>query len=182
MNTSTDCYNTSRDHLSSQTQPDTIKVSGPDTGLRKSFCLPGIQVGTAADNDVVLTDHDVSRHHLELRTTPERLGLQDLRSRNETFIGTRRGTEAHPRLSVRKQTEEHVIPVPTGQNHLGALVGASRRMQELYGLIRVAAPTPATVLLLGESGSGKELVARTLHELSGRTGPLVSMGRGGLPA
>jgi DNA-binding NtrC family response regulator len=46
-------------------------------------------------------------------------------------------------------------------------------MQELYGLIRVAAPTQATVLLLGESGSGKELAARTLHELSGRTGPLV---------
>jgi DNA-binding NtrC family response regulator len=184
MNTSTDRYNTFRDHLSPQTQPNTIKVSGPDTDLRESFCLPGIRVGTAADNDVVLTEHDVSRHHLELRTTQEGGVLQDLRSRNGTFIGTRRGTEAHldpdplstlghSRLSVRQQTEEHVIPVPTGQNHLGALVGASRRMQELYGLIRAAAPTPATVLLLGESGSGKELAARTLHELSGRTGPLV---------
>src|SRR5918996_5768080 len=161
MNTSTDRYDTFRDHLiSPQTQSNTIKASG---GLRKSFCLPGIRVGTAADNDVVLTDHDVSRHHLELRTTQEGGVLQDLRSRNGTFVGTRRGTKAHPRLSVRKQTEEHVIPVPTGQNHLGALVGASRRMQELYGLIRAAAPTRATVLLLGESGSGKELAARTLH-------------------
>lgn len=159
-------------------------MSGPDTDLRESFCLPGIRVGTAADNDGVLTEHDVSRHHLELRTTQEGGVLQDLRSRNGTFIGTRPGTEAHldpdplstlghSRLSVRQQTEEHVISVPTGQNHLGALVGASRRMQELYGLIRAAAPTQATVLLLGESGSGKELAARTLHELSGRTGPLV---------
>ncbi len=96
MNTSTDRYDTLRGHLSPQTQPNTIKVSGSDTGLRKSFCLPGIQVGTAADNDVVLTDHDVSHHHLELRTTQEGGVLQDLRSRNGIFIGTRRGTKAHP--------------------------------------------------------------------------------------
>jgi hypothetical protein len=115
MNTSTEHYNTFRDHLSPQTQPNTIKVSGPDTDLRKSFCLPGIQVGTAADNDVVLTDHDVSHHHLELRITQEGGMLQDLRSRNGTFIGTRQGTETHldpdplstlghSRLSVRQGT------------------------------------------------------------------------------
>jgi hypothetical protein len=50
---------------------------------------------------------------------------------------------------------------------------ASERMRELYGLIRAVAPTPTTVHLHGESGAGKELVARTLHTFSGRTGPLV---------
>jgi len=52
-------------------------------------------------------------------------------------------------------------------------VGHSKRMRELFGLIRAVASTPTTVLINGESGSGKELVAKTLHELSGRRGPLV---------
>jgi len=64
------------------------------------------------------------------------------------------------------------VAVPR-QDHLGELVGASERMRELYGLIRAVAPTPTTVHLHGESGAGKELVARTLHALSGRSGPLV---------
>ena len=59
------------------------------------------------------------------------------------------------------------------RNCLGELVGTSQRMQELYDLICAAAPTQATLLLTGESGSGKEAMARTLYRLSGRTGPLV---------
>ena len=50
----------------------------------------------------------------------------------------------------------------------GALVGASRRMQEVYDLIETVAPTAATVLITGESGTGKEVVASTLHQLSPR--------------
>ncbi len=46
-------------------------------------------------------------------------------------------------------------------------------MRELFGLLQAVAPTPVTVHISGESGSGKEEVARTLHELSGRSGPLV---------
>jgi DNA-binding NtrC family response regulator len=64
------------------------------------------------------------------------------------------------------------VAVPR-QDHLGELVGSSERMRELYGLIRAVAPTPTTVHLHGESGAGKELVARTLHAFSGRSGPLV---------
>jgi len=50
----------------------------------------------------------------------------------------------------------------------GLLFGESAPMQRLYRIIRKVAPSDATVLLAGESGSGKELVARSLHELSGR--------------
>jgi DNA-binding NtrC family response regulator len=58
------------------------------------------------------------------------------------------------------------------QSSLGHLVGASEPMRELYGLLQAVAPSAATVLIQGESGSGKEMVARTLHELSGRRGTL----------
>ena len=65
---------------------------------------------------------------------------------------------------------------------LGDLVGASPAMQEIYSIIRQVAPTSAPVLICGETGTGKELVAREIHRLSPRgDGPFVAVNAAALP-
>ena len=55
------------------------------------------------------------------------------------------------------------------------ITGKSASAVEMKKLISMVAPSATTVLVLGETGTGKELVANALHESSGRSGPLVSL-------
>ena len=65
---------------------------------------------------------------------------------------------------------------------LGDLVGASKHMQEVMRIVETAAPSSASVLITGETGSGKEIVARTLHKLSPRAnGPFVATNCSAIP-
>src|SRR5436853_3734981 len=65
---------------------------------------------------------------------------------------------------------------------LGTLVGPSKKMQEIFHLIEMVAPSTASVLITGASGTGKELVARTVHELSPRRGkPFVPINCAAIP-
>jgi DNA-binding NtrC family response regulator len=84
-----------------------------------------------------------------------------------------RGTERELEASRRKLRDIGV---------LGALVGPSKRMQEVFRLIEMVAPSTASVLITGESGTGKELVARTIHSLSARkVKPFVAINCAAIP-
>ncbi len=84
-----------------------------------------------------------------------------------------RGTERELEASRRKLRDVGVF---------GALVGPSKRMQEVFRLIEMVAPSTASVLITGESGTGKELVARTIHSLSNRkTKPFVAINCAAIP-
>ena len=69
------------------------------------------------------------------------------------------------------------------ENGLGRLLGRSAAMKQVFALIQRVAPTEATVMIMGESGVGKELVAECIHLLSHRSqGPLVAINCGSIPA
>lgn len=69
------------------------------------------------------------------------------------------------------------------ESGLGSLQGRSPAMKQLFALIQRVAPTEATVMIMGESGVGKELVAECIHSLSHRAqGPLVAINCGSIPA
>src|SRR5690606_2182835 len=67
------------------------------------------------------------------------------------------------------------------RSHLGTMTGASPAMREIFAMLDRLGPTPLTTLITGETGTGKEEVARTLHELSGRRGSFVVLDCGTLP-
>jgi len=67
------------------------------------------------------------------------------------------------------------------QNSFSGIISQSDKMQHVFGIIEKVAKTDATVLILGETGTGKELVARAIHSLSGRSGPLIPVNCGAIP-
>jgi PAS domain S-box-containing protein len=69
-----------------------------------------------------------------------------------------------------------------GRSHVGDIVSRSPLMQKLFEVIPAIAASPSTVLITGETGTGKELMARTVHALSRRSkGPFVALNCGALP-
>jgi DNA-binding NtrC family response regulator len=94
------------------------------------------------------------------------------------YVETR--TEApDPRAALRAPAPDEL---PVLERH-GLLYGSSKEMRRLYRLLDKVAPTDATVLIIGETGAGKELVAHTLHQSSARASqPFIVINCGAIPA
>jgi two-component system, NtrC family, response regulator GlrR len=154
-------------------------IAGPDRGRSVPVGEAAVVVvGTSASCQLVLRDRAVSRRHLEVRIAARGFLLRDLGSRNGTFVGTSRVGE----LAVPPGTELRVgathlalvasgIPTdisPSERTSFGPPPGRSLAMRRVYSLLERAADSHAAVLITGETGTGKDVAARAIHDASPR--------------
>jgi DNA-binding NtrC family response regulator len=168
-------------------------VSGPDQGKEHMLDEGTTMVGTHTENDLVLSDATVSRYHLEIRVRRDGIEVRDLDTTNGTkHGGAKIGSvvlSGAARLRLGKHTEMDVEPVDTtidpgewSTDRFGDVLGTTQPMKRLFALLAKAAPTEATVLLQGETGTGKEAIAEAVHRNSRRSkGPFVVVDCGSIP-
>jgi DNA-binding NtrC family response regulator len=168
-----------------------VVLEGPDRGLRVPLSTGATQVGTAIGSAARLHDPTVSRVHCELHLRRDGVRVVDCGSTNGTFIDGVRvrdadvGAGSLVRIGatvMRIEIGDDAIEVPLSpRDRLGEMLGGSVEMRRVYAIIERVAPTDATVLVQGETGSGKELVAREVHVASRRAaGPFVAVDCGGI--
>lgn len=148
-------------------------VKGPTAGVIAELPGLGARIGSAKDADLVIHDSKVSRHHLTLRIENDAIRVTDNQSRNGTRLDGVRILDAYAKpdavlvigaTSLRLRMLESSIEVPiSNKERFGAMVGRSIPMRRLFGLLERIAPTDMSVLVEGETGTGKELVAQGLH-------------------
>jgi transcriptional regulator with GAF, ATPase, and Fis domain len=169
-----------------------VTPAEPGAGIGRAVTLglgDTLIVGAHVACNLCIDDPTISARHVQLTGTADGVLVQDLASKNGLFIGGARVERAVLRggdaqfsigrtrvlvelLQSRGETSEAPL--------LPGLVGSSAPMRRLAADIQRVAVLDAPVLLLGESGTGKDVVARAIHSLSRRRGRFVPLNAGGL--
>jgi transcriptional regulator with GAF, ATPase, and Fis domain len=166
-------------------------VRGAEVGQSWELGERGARVGKGPDNDVVIADATVSRYHFVIEPRPEGFLVKDVGSTNGTFLEGSRVVEAYikPGQEIRagevvlrlKPIHEGVSISPSGSSTFGALLGTSAPMRKIFALLDRVAATDATILLCGETGTGKGAVSRAIHDRSARASkPFVTIDCGAI--
>jgi DNA-binding NtrC family response regulator len=170
-----------------------LVIKGPDRG--ESVRLDGVRpvyFGSSPSCELVLSDKTVSRKHMMAELAGDEVLVMDCGSTNGCFIHGSRfekisigfGAEVKLGRTVIKflPDEEVVEPEPSRDTAFGTIVGADTKMRQLFNLLTDVAATNATVLIEGETGTGKELIAEEIHNHSPRRdGPFVVFDCGSVP-
>lgn len=153
-------------------------IEGPDKGKKYALVKPVTRIGKKEQNDLIVSDTTVSRKHLVIEYASDTFLLRDLDSTNGTSLNGTRVKEAFlvpgDRIKLGNTTlefvafEEKVRIEPSDKTVFGAMVGSSLKMRQIFGILEKISPSLATVIIEGETGTGKELVARAIHENSPR--------------
>jgi DNA-binding NtrC family response regulator len=156
-------------------------VEGPNRGTRFAFdsARPSsVLIGQSAACDVQLTDRQVSRRHAALDFTEKGLRLVDLDSTNGTFVAGLRVAEAYlvggeivrlgeTAMRIVRALSSAQAEVSTAHG-FGRMIGDSPEMRRLYPLCTRLAQSEVPIVIEGETGTGKEVLAEALHEASVR--------------
>jgi DNA-binding NtrC family response regulator len=156
-----------------------VAVDGPSRGAAIALVRAQATVGRHPTNDLVLADPSVSAVHLELTRRPGgRVLVRDAGSTNGSWLGDHRLVEAElgPGAILRVgetllaiEADDRVSPseLPTVTRFAG-LIGSTPEMRELFAVLARIAAKPLSLLIQGETGTGKEEAARAVHAHSPR--------------
>jgi two-component system, NtrC family, response regulator HydG len=148
--------------------------------LMSDLCDPPPSCSLFAKEEILDTECRIL--HASGRAVPVLKNARIIRDRNGAVVG---GVETLTDISILKTTELRLAALEESvhkRDHYGAIVGKSRPMQEIYSLIDLAAASNATILISGETGTGKELVARAIHYAGARKdAPIVKVNCSALP-
>ncbi len=161
-------------------------IEGPDLGASMVLSPTSplrVLLGTGPACQLQLTDATVSRRHVAFEPSQGRFKITDLGSRNGTFVDGVAVVEAFlaqgqvlrcgsTALRVDALTVEAGAALPS-RIRFGRTLGASEAMRRLFPLCEKLAASRVPVLIEGETGTGKEVLAESIHELSGLAGPFV---------
>ena len=175
--------------------PDSLAVevvAGPDAGTVVPLAPGSLVVGKEVGCDLVLTDTAVSRRHLEIAVTPERVEVRDLGSKNGSFyLGARFDViQVAPGSQIQigvtqlaiVTAAERALPLHP-ENHFGRLLGGTAAMRRVFAALARLAPLDVGLLVTGETGTGKDLAAQAVHDASPRAAkPFVICDLGAIPA
>ena len=151
-------------------------LAGPSSGT--TVQLPGVEarIGSGPGNDLLLADPAVSRHHLTLRMDTVGVRAVDEGSRNGTTLDGVRIRDAYVRpdslirlgsTTLQLRLLRDIVELPlSSREQLGGVIGKSIPMRQVFTILERVAPGDDTVLIEGETGTGKEMVAEAIHEES----------------
>jgi len=150
-----------------------VVEDGPEKGTRLDIASERVTIGRGVICDVTLSDTSVSGTHCEIIASETGFLLRDLGSSNGTWVAGVRVREAwlEPGMPIRVGRTvirfEHgsgsVEIDVSGREQFYDLIGHGVRMREIFAVLEKVAASDLTVLVRGETGTGKELVARAIH-------------------
>ncbi len=155
-----------------------VVLEGPDEGRELVVAKEQVTVGRSSVCDLTLTDNSVSSQHFTVEADGNSYLLRDVRSTNGTFYGDirireiimRTGTVFLAGNTVLKfePTRDIVTIELSERDRFDQVIGSSVSMREIFANLERVAPSDLTVLVQGETGTGKELIAQAIHNHSHR--------------
>jgi transcriptional regulator with GAF, ATPase, and Fis domain len=158
-------------------------IAGAEADTRYAGVRERTVIGTDASADLRLSDPTVSRTHCEIVLADGRVVIRDLGSRNGTFVNGVSVVCAHVTNGSVVRVGRTELAFEAGRadsaprselDRFGSLVGQSPAMRAVFAFLEQVAASDVTVLIQGETGTGKDLAATSIHNASERrNGPLV---------
>jgi two-component system response regulator GlrR len=155
-----------------------VSVVGVDPAPAATCERSELSIGTAPGNDLVLADPTVSRHHCTIAVTPRGYKLRDLGSTNGTWLAGHLVETAYLKpgstfrvggITIRFDwLDDEVREELSLDDRFGDALGSSPAMRRIFAILAQVAPSDSTILLEGETGTGKGLLAELIHRRSQR--------------